>query len=142
MRESYVTSGIKNIIYVREKEKQQEKMTRKTDKPTGRGVMRGQVSAWRQPGGGDRSPRRQKELQGRGGRGGRGTGTPPRTTRQSTRLGNEATKKQEELRIEEDEKANNPFLILRMDEDEESVDEELEDSVDKMQVVSPQRSPR
>ena len=117
-------------------------MTRKMDKPTGRGDMRGQASAGRQSGRGDMSPRRQKESQGRGGCGGWGYGTPPRSTRWSTRLSDQATKKQEELMMEEEEKANNPFLILQMEEEEESEDEEMEERVDEMQVASPQRSPR
>ena len=104
--------------------------------------MRGQAGAGRQLGRGDMSPRRQKELQGRGGHGGRGYGTPPRTPRRSTRLSDQVTKKQEELMMEEEDKANNPFLILQMDEEEESEDEEMEDRVDEMQVASPQRSPR
>ena len=116
-------------------------MVRKTDKPTGRGDMRGQASAGRQPGRGDLSPRRQKESQGRGGRGGRGYGSPPRTMRRSTRLSDQATKKQEELMMEEEDKTNNPFFILQMDEEEEVKDAEMEDKVDEMQVASPQRSP-
>jgi hypothetical protein len=116
-------------------------MTRKTDKPTGRGDMRGQASAGRQSGRGDMSPRRQKELQGRGQRGGWGYGTPPRTSRRSTRLSDQATKKQEELMMEEEVKTHNPFLILQMDEEEEGEDAEMEDKVDEMQVASPQRSP-
>jgi hypothetical protein len=116
---------------------------RKTDKPTGRGDMREQASVGRQPGRGDLSPRRQKESQGRGGRGGWGYGSPPRTMRRSTRLSDQqATKKQEELMMEEEDKTNNPFFILWMDEEEEVKDAEMEDKVDEMQVASPQRSPR
>jgi hypothetical protein len=117
-------------------------MTRKTDKPMGRGDMRGQAGAGRQSGRGDMSPRRQKELQERGGHGGRGYGTPPQTPRRSTKLSDQATKKQEELMMEEEDNANNPFLILQMDEKEELEDAEMEDKVDEMQVASLQRSPR
>jgi hypothetical protein len=57
-------------------------------------------------------------------------------------LSDQATKKQEELMMEEEVKTHNPFLILQMDEEEEGEDAEMEDKVDEMQVASPQRSPR
>jgi hypothetical protein len=44
--------------------------------------------------------------------------------------------------MEEEDKTNNPFFILQMDEEEEVKDAEMEDKVDEMQVASPQRSPR
>jgi hypothetical protein len=44
--------------------------------------------------------------------------------------------------MEEEDNANNPFLILQMDEEEELEDAEMEDKVDEMQVASLQRSPR
>jgi hypothetical protein len=49
---------------------------------------------------------------------------------------------QEGLLIQNDERTTNPYLILAMDEEEEPDDEEIEDKIHEMQVVSPQRSPR
>jgi hypothetical protein len=44
--------------------------------------------------------------------------------------------------MQTEEQATNPFAILRMDEEEESEDEEMEEKIYEMQVASPQRSPR
>jgi len=51
-------------------------------------------------------------------------------------------KLREQVMMEKEEQATNPFEILRMDEEEESEDEEMEEKIDDMQVSSPQQSPR
>ena len=114
------------------------------DKATGRGEIRGQQRTMKQSKRGNESLRRQKGLQGCGGRGGRGLPrTPPRATRRSERLVDQEEKIREQMMVEKDEQqATNPFAILQMDEEEESEDEEMEEKIDKMQVASPQRSPR
>ena len=112
------------------------------DKATGRGEIRGQQRTMKQSERGSESLRRQKGLQGRGGRGGRGPPrTPPRATRRSERLVDQEEKIREQMMVEKEEQATNPFAILQMDEEEESEDEEMEEKIDEMQVASPQRSP-
>jgi hypothetical protein len=49
---------------------------------------------------------------------------------------------QEGLIVQNKERTTNPYSILEMDEKEEPDDEEMEDKIHEMQVVSPQRSPR
>ena len=113
------------------------------DKATGRGEIRGQQRTMKQSERGSESLRRQQGSQGRGGRGGRGSSrTPPRVTRRSARLVDQEEKISEQVMMEKEEQATNPFAILRMDEDEESEDEEMEEKIYEMQVASPQRSPR
>ena len=100
------------------------------DKATGRGEIRGQQRTMKQSERGSESLRRQKGLQGRGGRGGRGPPrTPPRATRRSERLVDQEEKTHEQMMVEKEEQATNPFAILQMDEEEESEDEEMEESL-------------
>ena len=100
------------------------------DKATGRGEIRGQQRTMKQSERGSESLRRQKGLQGRGGRGGRGPPrTPPRAMRRSERLVDQEQKIREQMMVEKKEQATNPFAILQMDEEEESEDEEMEESL-------------
>ena len=108
------------------------------DKATGRGEIRGQQRTMKQSERGSESLRRQKGLQGRGGRGGRG---PPRTPRRSERLVDQEEKIREQMMVEKEEQATNPFAILQIDEEEELEDEEMEEKLEEMQVVSPGHSP-
>ena len=104
--------------------------------------MREQSNTMRQLGRGGGSPNRQKGTQGRGSHGGRGFKTPPRMARRSARLIDQETRIQEGLIVQNEDVTTNPYSILEMDEEEEPDDEEMEDKIHEMQVVSPQRSPR
>jgi hypothetical protein len=97
------------------------------DKATGRGEIRGQQRTMKQSERGSESLRRQKGLQGRGGRG--PPRTPPRATRRSERLVDQEEKIREQMMVEKEEQATNPFAILQMDKEEESEDEEMEESL-------------
>jgi hypothetical protein len=113
------------------------------DKETGKGEMSEGSKALKQSGRGGNTSRKQQGTQGRGGRGGRGLITPPRAQRRSTRLNKQETDKVPlaEVGVELHEK--NPFDVLRMEDEEEVEDEEI-DEAEKMQV-SPkwkQKSPR
>ena len=115
----------------------------KMDKATGRGEIRGQQRTMKQSERGSESLRRQQGSQGRRGRGGRGPlRTLPRAKRRSARLVDQEEKISEQVMKEKEEQATNPFAILRMDEEEESEDEEMKEKIDEMLVASPQRSPR
>jgi hypothetical protein len=79
----------------------------------GRGEIRGQQKTMKQLERGNESLRRQKGLQGHGGRGGRGPPrTPPRATRRSERLVEQEEKTCEQMMVEKEEQATNPFAIL------------------------------
>jgi hypothetical protein len=113
------------------------------DKATGRGEIRGQPRTMKQSERGSESLRRQKGVQGRGGRGGRGLPrTLPHGMRRSERLVDQEEKIREQVMVEKEKQATNPFAILQMDEEEESEDKEMGEKIDEMQVASPQRSPR
>jgi hypothetical protein len=120
---------------------QQEKKKTMMENTTGRGKTRKQSNTKKQSGRGDGSPNRQKGTQGRGGRGGRGLKTPPHTARRSARLIDQEIRIQEGLIVQNEERTTNPYSILEMDKEEEPEDEEMEDKIHEMQVVSPQRSP-
>jgi hypothetical protein len=95
------------------------------DKATGRGEIRDQQRTMKQSERGSKSLRRQKGLQGCGGHGGRGPPwTPPRATRRSERLVDQEEKIREQMMVEKEEQATNPFAILQMDEEEESEDKD------------------
>jgi hypothetical protein len=112
------------------------------DKAMGRGEIRGQQKTMKQSERGNESLRRQKGLQGCGGCGGRGPPwTPPRAMQRSERLVDQEEKIREQMVVEKEEPATNPFAILQMDKEEESEDEEMEEKIDEMQVTSPQWSP-
>jgi hypothetical protein len=113
------------------------------DKATGRGETRDQKKMTKQSGRVGEIARRQKGSQGRGGRGERGIPwTPPRTYRRSARLVDQEEKTREQMTVEKEEQATNPFAILQMDEEEELEDEEMQEILEEMQAASPSHSPR